>query len=207
MSRKIRLLKPTIDKLVVELCQYLRLKVNRKQSRWTPKLDDLLFPWLTYSMLLLIFDIDVPKYHVFLEQYSMKSNLLDATKRFIAINQWLSQSLLATIFPRLVHLTPLYLMSRPSRDQIKKVIDDAINYRIDNGLLGLSEYGSKRSSKKCVKFRDQVYNSLIMDGKTESSNNKVDQKSAQRTKLNELTFIDIILNYEIEPEDKLEGNI
>ena len=216
LSRKIKLLTPTIDSLTEELLSYIRKQMitnKNKECIWQTTIDKMVFPWLVYSLSALILDIDLPKYHQFVGQSAnaLSSRLIESCRRFVQANNRIQESPLLYIAPSLGKLVNLHIMSANNRKQIQSVLNDAIIYRLENGLLGLIECGSKRPSKKSVKFRDEVYSSLIAEGKTDVNNGNdndcVGQRpSSPRPQIKELTMIDIILNYEREPEDKLEGN-
>ena len=177
-------------------------------------IDSLIFPWLVYSLLSLIFDIEMPKYVVFRKKTNIGSALVTSCRRFIQANSQIRRSPLFSLVPGLSKVINLHLLNETNLKQIQHVLDQAIQFRLDNGLLGLSDC-YKRPSKKRVKFRDEIFSSLLAEGKTDVNTNEINSDISKqqtehraqlpRAQLKELTFIDIIMNYEIEPEDKLEG--
>lgn len=218
-----KLLEPSVRWLTSELCQYLAIQMqnNGKHSAVghsiTLKLNDnLSFPFVSYSLLTLLFDIEPAKYCIFVGHTgigcSNGQSLVQSVKQLVNVRNRVQKSPLFHVFPCLLAVTKLqnHFFNQINSRCIRTILEDALQYRYDNGLIGLQQAHClpKKLSRKSVKFRDEVYkNHTLSDEQViharanEFENRNVppvypDGISRQKAKLKELTLLDIILDYQ-----------
>lgn len=220
LSRKIKLLGPTVDNLSSQLISYIKSQQKRKYKNKTSfqtSLDSFTTPFLVYSLCTLILDLDLPPYRRF-NNNEGSAPLLKSCRQYLQSNQTLKQSTLFQLLSPYLPNRHHHLLSNNNKKALTKLLTDAIEYRFANGLIGLpEEVGSKRPSKRrSVKFREKLveYRSCtpqppeVAQGESKqllSARSSSPKEPTQAKKeLKELTFIDILLDYEMEPEDKLD---
>lgn len=235
LSRKIKLLGPTVDGLSSQLISYIKSAQKRKKRAKKKvdfscqvSLDALTTPFLVYSLCTLVLDLDLPPYRRFSENEN-SAQLLRSCRSYLEANRAVRQSVLLRLLSPYLPNRHQHLLSSDHKKALSRLLADAIEYRLANGLIGLPEEGaSKRPSKRrSVKFREKLveYRSCtpqpapempqgqlckheqqqqeqpLLSGRP-SSPKEVTQRKPE---LKELTFIDILLDSEMEPEDKQKG--
>lgn len=158
----------------------------------------------------LAFDVEMPVYHVYRQQCPQAAILLEQYDQFLTSYKRIQCSLFSWC-PRLTPILNWYLFDKQKLHQMRQMVNDAIQYRENHHLFGLDALESSKQ-KKNVKFRDEVYSSLLENDSVFERKLLLTDccmprqiRTRQQTKRISVSLIDIMLDFEIEPDDKTNG--
>ena len=192
------------------LTNFLQAKLTNSNGTYETNLKDLIYPWFLYSMFELAFDVEMPVYQVYRQQCPQAAILLEQYDQFLTSYKRIQCSLFSWC-PRLTPIMNWYLFDKQKLHQMRQMVNDAIQYRENHHLFGLDALESSKQ-KKNVKFRDEVYSSLLENDSVFERKLLLTDccmprqiRTRQQTKRISVSLIDIMLDFEIEPDDKTNG--
>lgn len=179
-SRKLKFIFASLNVLIAELMDYIG-SVGKCQ------LDSLTMSSLLYSHLQLFIGLDWPEYRQFINHNAVA--LIAECRR---VERSAARFRHYPLFAWMVANWPLF----GGTSLLQTLITDAIHHRQCNRL---------ESGKKSVKFRDEIFNSLLLEDRPPPSTGGRVKSSLKQTNPPCLSFIDILIDYEIEPANKAQG--